>query len=78
MLVIVSVDTPDDAIALTNANPYGNGTGIFTQLPQPASSRTKSTSARWGSMPIPVPQPYFSFTGSRLQAGRPGPVWGSR
>lgn len=30
VLTIVSVDTLDDAIAFINANPYGNGTAIFT------------------------------------------------
>lgn len=30
VLAIVSVDTLDDAIAFINANPYGNGTAIFT------------------------------------------------
>jgi malonate-semialdehyde dehydrogenase (acetylating)/methylmalonate-semialdehyde dehydrogenase len=31
VLVLVSVDTLDEAIDLINRNPYGNGTGIFTQ-----------------------------------------------
>lgn len=30
VLVILSVDTLDDAINLINSNPYGNGTAIFT------------------------------------------------
>jgi malonate-semialdehyde dehydrogenase (acetylating)/methylmalonate-semialdehyde dehydrogenase len=30
-LVVVSVDTLDEAIALTNANEYGNGVAIFTR-----------------------------------------------
>jgi malonate-semialdehyde dehydrogenase (acetylating)/methylmalonate-semialdehyde dehydrogenase len=29
-LVILNVDTLDDAIKLINNNPYGNGTAIFT------------------------------------------------
>ena len=28
---MLSADTLDDAIALINANPYGNGTAIFTR-----------------------------------------------
>ncbi|MGZ5106369.1 MAG: CoA-acylating methylmalonate-semialdehyde dehydrogenase, partial [Usitatibacter sp.] len=31
VLVLVSVDTLDEAIDLVNRNPFGNGTGIFTQ-----------------------------------------------
>lgn len=30
VLVIVEVDTLDDAIELANSNPYGNGTAVFT------------------------------------------------
>ncbi len=67
VLVIVSVDTLDEAIALTNANPYGNGTGIFTQ--SGAVARKFQNEIDVGqvgiNVPIPVPVPYFSFTGSR-------------
>ena len=30
VLVVVNVDTLDEAIELVNSNPYGNGTAIFT------------------------------------------------
>lgn len=30
VLVVLEADTLDDAIALVNRNPYGNGTAIFT------------------------------------------------
>jgi hypothetical protein len=30
LLLLLQVDTLDDAIAMVNANPYGNGTAIFT------------------------------------------------
>jgi malonate-semialdehyde dehydrogenase (acetylating)/methylmalonate-semialdehyde dehydrogenase len=67
VLVIVSVDTLDEAIVLTNANPYGNGTGIFTQ--SGAVARKFQNEIDVGqvgiNVPIPVPVPYFSFTGSR-------------
>jgi malonate-semialdehyde dehydrogenase (acetylating) / methylmalonate-semialdehyde dehydrogenase len=67
VLVIVSVDTLDEAIALINANPYGNGTGIFTQ--SGAVARKFQNEIDVGqvgiNVPIPVPVPYFSFTGSR-------------
>ena len=67
VLIIVSVDTLDEAIAPTNANPYGNGTGIFTQ--SGAAARKFQNEIDVGqvgiNVPIPVPVPYFSFTGSR-------------
>ncbi len=67
VLVIVSVETLDEAIALTNANPYGNGTGIFTQ--SGAAARKFQNEIDVGqvgiNVPVPVPVPYFSFTGSR-------------
>ena len=31
VLVILEAETLDDAIALINKNPYGNGTALFTQ-----------------------------------------------
>jgi malonate-semialdehyde dehydrogenase (acetylating)/methylmalonate-semialdehyde dehydrogenase len=67
VLQIVSVPTLDDAIALINANPFGNGTGIFTQ--SGAAARKFQNEIDVGqvgiNVPIPVPVPYFSFTGSR-------------
>src|SRR5688572_433672 len=67
VLVLVSVDTLDEAIDLINKNPYGNGTGIFTQ--SGAAARKFQNEIDVGqvgiNVPIPVPVPYFSFTGSR-------------
>ena len=67
VLVLVSVDTLDEAIDLVNKNPFGNGTGIFTQ--SGAAARKFQNEIDVGqvgiNVPIPVPVPYFSFTGSR-------------
>ncbi len=67
VLVVVGVDSLDEAIALTNANPYGNGTGIFTQ--SGAVARKFQNEIDVGqvgiNVPVPVPVPYFSFSGSR-------------
>ena len=76
VLVLVSVDTLDEAIGLINRNPYGNGTGIFTQ--SGAAARKFQNEIDVGqvgiNMPIPVPVPYFSFTGSRgSKLGNLGP-----
>ncbi len=67
VLVILSADSLDDAIALINANPNGNGTAIFTQ--SGAAARRFQDDIDVGqvgiNLPIPVPVPLFSFTGSR-------------
>jgi len=67
VLVILAVDSLDDAIALVNANPNGNGTAIFTQ--SGAAARKFQEDIDVGqvgiNVPIPVPVPLFSFTGSR-------------
>jgi malonate-semialdehyde dehydrogenase (acetylating) / methylmalonate-semialdehyde dehydrogenase len=67
VMVIVGVNTLDEAIALINANPFGNGTGIFTQ--SGAAARKFQNEIDVGqvgiNVPIPVPVPFFSFTGSR-------------
>jgi malonate-semialdehyde dehydrogenase (acetylating)/methylmalonate-semialdehyde dehydrogenase len=67
VLLAMEVDTLDDAIALINRNPFGNGVGLFTQ--SGAAARKFQSEIDVGqvgiNIPIPVPVPYFSFTGSR-------------
>jgi malonate-semialdehyde dehydrogenase (acetylating)/methylmalonate-semialdehyde dehydrogenase len=67
VMVIVGVQTLKDAIDLVNANPFGNGTAIFTQ--SGAAARRFQNEIDVGhvgiNIPIPVPVPFFSFTGSR-------------
>jgi malonate-semialdehyde dehydrogenase (acetylating) / methylmalonate-semialdehyde dehydrogenase len=67
VMCIVGVDTLDQAIELVNNNPFGNGTGIFTQ--SGAAARKFQNEIDVGqvgiNVPIPVPVPVFSFTGSR-------------
>ncbi|MCX7557098.1 CoA-acylating methylmalonate-semialdehyde dehydrogenase [Xanthomonadaceae bacterium JHOS43] len=67
VLIILDVDTLDDAINLINSNPNGNGTAIFTQ--SGAAARKFQEDIDVGqvgiNVPIPVPVPLFSFTGSR-------------
>ena len=46
VLSVVRVDTYDEALTLINANPYGNGTAIFTNDgARPDASRPRSRSA---------------------------------
>jgi len=76
VLCVLSADTLDEAIALINANPNGNGTAIFTQ--SGAAARRFQEDIDVGqvgiNVPIPVPVPMFSFSGSRAsKLGELGP-----
>jgi malonate-semialdehyde dehydrogenase (acetylating) / methylmalonate-semialdehyde dehydrogenase len=65
VLCCMVVDTLDEAIALVNNNPYGNGTSIFTS--SGGAARKYQHEIEVGqvgiNVPIPVPLPFFSFTG---------------
>lgn len=80
VLLCSGVDTLDDAIEFTNANPYGNGCAIFTQ--SGASARKYQFEIDCGqvgiNVPIPVPLPMFSFTGSRASYRGGGHFYGKQ
>jgi malonate-semialdehyde dehydrogenase (acetylating)/methylmalonate-semialdehyde dehydrogenase len=65
VLGVVRVDTYDEAVALVNDNPYGNGTAIFTR--DGGAARQFQFEANCGmvgvNVPIPVPVAYYSFGG---------------
>ncbi|GEA11182.1 hypothetical protein KUL49_15570 [Alteromonas sp. KUL49] len=65
VLCCMQVETLEEALALVNANPYGNGTSIFTN--SGAAARKYQRNVEVGqvgiNVPIPVPMPFFSFTG---------------
>ena len=65
VLSVVRVATFDEAVALINANPYGNGTAIFTR--DGGAARTFVNRVTVGmvgvNVPIPVPVASFSFGG---------------
>ncbi len=67
VLCVMNAATLDEAIALINANPNGNGTAIFTR--SGAAARHFQEEIDVGqvgiNVPIPVPVPIFSFSGSR-------------
>jgi malonate-semialdehyde dehydrogenase (acetylating)/methylmalonate-semialdehyde dehydrogenase len=67
VLVILEAKDLDEAIAVTNANPWGNGTAIFTSSGATARKfQYEIDAGQVGiNVPIPVPLPWFSFTGSR-------------
>lgn len=65
VLSVVRVDTYDQALDLINANPYGNGTAIFTN--DGGAARRFQNEVEVGmvgiNVPIPVPMAYYSFGG---------------
>ena len=65
VLVTMEARDLDEAIALVNANPYGNGGAIFTS--SGAAARKFQRESECGQLginvPIPVALPFFSFTG---------------
>jgi len=67
VLCLAAAASLDEAIAMINTNPNGNGTAIFTQ--SGAAARKFQEEIDVGqvgiNVPIPVPVPMFSFTGSR-------------
>jgi malonate-semialdehyde dehydrogenase (acetylating)/methylmalonate-semialdehyde dehydrogenase len=65
VLSVVRADSVDDAIALVNANPYGNGTALFTASGEAARrfQRGVHVGMIGINVPIPVPMAYYSFGG---------------
>jgi malonate-semialdehyde dehydrogenase (acetylating) / methylmalonate-semialdehyde dehydrogenase len=65
VLSVVRVPGFDHALDLVNANPYGNGTAVFTR--DGGAARLFQRDVRVGmigvNVPIPVPMAYFSFGG---------------
>ncbi|MGH9020127.1 MAG: CoA-acylating methylmalonate-semialdehyde dehydrogenase [Acidimicrobiales bacterium] len=65
VLGVARVATYDDALAMVNANPYGNGVAIFTRDGNAARlfSRDVSVGMIGVNVPIPVPISSYSFGG---------------
>jgi malonate-semialdehyde dehydrogenase (acetylating) / methylmalonate-semialdehyde dehydrogenase len=65
VLSVLRVDAYEDAIALVNDNPYGNGTAVFTT--DGGAARRFQHEIEVGmvgiNVPIPVPMAYYSFGG---------------
>ncbi|EMY32884.1 methylmalonate-semialdehyde dehydrogenase [Arthrobacter crystallopoietes BAB-32] len=65
VLSVVRTETYDEALGLINANPYGNGTAIFTN--DGGAARRFENEIEVGmvgiNVPIPVPMAYYSFGG---------------
>jgi malonate-semialdehyde dehydrogenase (acetylating)/methylmalonate-semialdehyde dehydrogenase len=65
VLSVLRAQSVDEAIALINANPYGNGTAIFTGSGEAARrfQRGVSVGMIGINVPIPVPMAFYSFGG---------------
>jgi len=65
VLVVLRATSLDDAIAIVNRNPYGNGTAIFTRSGAAAQrfEREIEVGMVGVNVPIPVPVASFSFGG---------------
>jgi malonate-semialdehyde dehydrogenase (acetylating)/methylmalonate-semialdehyde dehydrogenase len=65
VLAVVRVGTLDEAIELINANPWANGTAIFTGSGQAARifQRRVEVGMIGINVPIPVPMAFYSFGG---------------
>jgi malonate-semialdehyde dehydrogenase (acetylating)/methylmalonate-semialdehyde dehydrogenase len=65
VLVVLRAATLEEAIALVNANPYANGTAIFTE--SGGAARRFENEIQVGmvgvNVPIPVPVAFYSFGG---------------
>ena len=65
VLSVVRSDSVDEAIALINSNPYGNGTAIFTNSGEAARrfQRGVHVGMIGINVPVPVPMAFYSFGG---------------
>ncbi|MEO8202843.1 MAG: CoA-acylating methylmalonate-semialdehyde dehydrogenase [Betaproteobacteria bacterium] len=65
VLIVLRVDSLEEAIALVNANPYANGTALFTE--SGGAARRFENEIQVGmvgiNVPIPVPVAFYSFGG---------------
>ena len=67
VLSVVRSDSVDWAIELINANPYGNGTAIFTSSGESARRFMRGVNVGMIgiNVPIPVPKAYYSIGGRK-------------
>jgi malonate-semialdehyde dehydrogenase (acetylating)/methylmalonate-semialdehyde dehydrogenase len=78
VLSVVRVATLDDAIALVNANSYGNGVALFTR--DGGAARRFEREIEVGmigvNVPIPVPVAWHSFGGWKASIFGDAPIYG--
>jgi malonate-semialdehyde dehydrogenase (acetylating)/methylmalonate-semialdehyde dehydrogenase len=78
VLSVVRVPTFDDALALVNANPYGNGVALFSR--DGGAARQFERDVNVGmvgiNVPIPVPVAWHSFGGWKASLFGDAPIYG--
>jgi malonate-semialdehyde dehydrogenase (acetylating)/methylmalonate-semialdehyde dehydrogenase len=78
VLSVVRVPTYEDAVALVNANPYGNGVSLFTR--DGGTARRFQRQIKVGmvgiNVPIPVPVAWHSFGGWKDSLFGGSPIYG--
>jgi malonate-semialdehyde dehydrogenase (acetylating)/methylmalonate-semialdehyde dehydrogenase len=78
VLSVARVDTYDEAVALINANPYGNGVALFTR--DGGAARRFERDVEVGmigiNVPIPVPVAWHSFGGWKASLFGDAPIYG--
>ena len=78
VLSVVRVGTFDEAMALVNANPYGNGVALFTR--DGGAARRFEREIEVGmvgiNVPIPVPVASHSFGGWKASLFGDAPIYG--
>ncbi|MCK9925559.1 CoA-acylating methylmalonate-semialdehyde dehydrogenase [Frankia sp. AgPm24] len=78
VLAVVRVDTYDEAVALVNANPYGNGVALFTR--DGGAARQFQRDIQVGmvgiNVAIPVPVAWHSFGGWKASLFGDSPIYG--
>ena len=78
VLSVVRVESYEDAVALVNANPYGNGVAIFTRDGGAARrfEREVTVGMIGVNVPIPVPVAWQSFGGWKASIFGDAPIYG--
>jgi malonate-semialdehyde dehydrogenase (acetylating)/methylmalonate-semialdehyde dehydrogenase len=79
VLSVVRLATFDEAVALVNANPYGNGVALFTRDGGAARrfERTVQVGMIGVNVPIPVPVASHSFGGWKASIFGDHPIYGT-
>ncbi len=78
VLSVVRTATYDEAVAMINANPFGNGVAVFTR--DGGAARRLEADVEVGmvgvNVPIPVPVGYYSFGGWKASLFGSNPIYG--
>jgi malonate-semialdehyde dehydrogenase (acetylating)/methylmalonate-semialdehyde dehydrogenase len=78
VLGVVRVQSFDEAVAVINANPYGNGVALFTR--DGGAARRFEREVTVGmvgiNVPIPVPVAFHSFGGWKASLFGDSPIYG--